>query len=151
MEKTLKQRFEEKFYITPGCWIWTAAKHGEGYGQMLSNGRLETAHRISYALYVGPIPLGDGYHGTVVCHKCDNRLCVNPDHLFVGSQKTNVRDMHSKRRGNEGAVNGMAKLSAEQIIAIRSDSRMQKLIAKDYGISQQHVSAIKRNVWRKNS
>lgn len=88
-------RFEEKFIPVPeaGCWIWTAATNSMGYGRMVFNGPARLAHRISYQLYRGPIP-----DGMCVCHKCDTPLCVNPDHLFLGTFSDNARDMVRKFR-----------------------------------------------------
>ncbi len=89
----LRERFEAKFYVTPGCWIWTGSKAGNGYGQIWKDGRLARVNRVSYELYIGPIP-----DGLVVRHKCDVRLCVNPDHLEVGTHADNARDMIERGR-----------------------------------------------------
>jgi hypothetical protein len=92
-----KKRFEEKFKINQetGCWEWTASTT-KGYGTIKIRGAKKSAHRISYELYVGPI-------GSLqVCHKCDNPICVNPKHLFLGTQKDNIHDMIAKGRDNFG-------------------------------------------------
>ncbi len=88
---TSRDRFESKFYVTPGCWIWVAATRS-GYGRVWVDGKLVSAHRYSYEMYVGPIP-----DGMVVRHKCDTPSCVNPDHLEIGSQAENIGD--AVRRG----------------------------------------------------
>jgi hypothetical protein len=148
---TVKERFELKFYITPGCWIWTAYKNPLGYGRFNNKGKMTLAHRYSYETYVGPIPEADGYHGMTVCHKCDNPACVNPDHLFLGTHQENMRDMAKKQRSAEtrGEANGMAKLTEQDIVNIRNDQRSQRTIGKDYGIDQKTVWDIKHNrIWR---
>jgi len=104
---TVKERFEDKVMpITEtGCHIWTAGVDTSGYAMISIKGRSVKASRVSYEMYVGEIPKGYGYHGTCVLHKCDNRLCVNPDHLFLGSQKDNVLDMVKKNRQATGPRN----------------------------------------------
>lgn len=89
----LKYNFEAKFFITPGCWVWTAAKTKQGYGQFGYKGIMTGAHRVSYELYKGPIT-----EGLFVLHRCDNPSCVNPDHLYLGTNSDNTRDL--KERGN---------------------------------------------------
>lgn len=75
-----------------GCWEWTGWR-AHGYGYFFHEGKDQRAHRVSYELFVGSIP-----DGLVVMHSCDNRPCVNPDHLSVGTQADNVRDMVAKGR-----------------------------------------------------
>lgn len=90
-------RFEAKFEKTEGCWLWTASKFPKGYGQFkyLHDGKPQQyAHRISAHLYKG----FDFNPDVVVCHKCDNPSCVNPDHLFLGTTSDNMRDMSEKGR-----------------------------------------------------
>ena len=148
--KTILQRFEEKF--TPealtGCWLWTAACQPSGYGHMVLNGKVTTAHRISYELYVSEIP-----DGMFVLHRCDVKLCVNPKHLFLGTQKENMLDMSAKGRADykhRGPLGVNAKLSESQARAIIADNRSHTKIAKDYGIAKSTVGAIKSGItWAK--
>ena len=118
------------------CWNWTGHIHHSGYGMYRSG----FAHRFSYAVANGPIP-----DGLWVLHKCDNRKCVNPSHLFLGTRQDNVDDMMAKGRGNKarGEAASNARLSAFDVIAIRNDMRTQKQIAGDYGIARSTVQAIK--------
>ena len=102
--KTLQQRFEEKYIPEPmsGCWLWTASVNDKGYGKLsISAGIWKKAHRISWEINVGPIPKGSGYHGTCVLHKCDVPSCVNPDHLFLGTNADNIYDRMDKGRGRK--------------------------------------------------
>lgn len=80
------------------CWNWTRVPGNTGYGILALYGFKKTAHRVSYELHYGPIPVLDGTHGGCVLHKCDNRLCVNPNHLWLGTQADNLKDMWNKGR-----------------------------------------------------
>lgn len=83
---------------TEGCWLWTASVRGQhGYGGFKGKDRQEMAHRQSYLMFIGEIPAG-----VQVCHRCDTPLCVNPKHLFLGSQKDNQEDMVRKERQCKG-------------------------------------------------
>jgi hypothetical protein len=97
----MEERFWRKVNKTEGCWLWTDKPNAYGYGlinEFGKNGKRWFAHRYSWFLHNGEIPKSNNYHGTVVRHKCDNRLCVNPDHLELGTQKDNVRDMDARGR-----------------------------------------------------
>ncbi len=76
-----------------GCWLWTAGMRLNGYGQVKIRRVNQLAHRVSYQVHVGPMP-----EGMCVCHKCDVPCCVNPDHLFLGTQADNMRDRDRKGR-----------------------------------------------------
>jgi hypothetical protein len=141
IEGNLFTRFERCFERGSDCWNWKSAISKVGYGVILINGKVKLAHRIMYATFVGGIP-----KNMFVCHKCDNRKCVNPSHLFLGTPADNSRDMVNKNRESRPS----AKLSEDQVIAIRLDKRMYKEIAKEYKISCAHISGIKsRKFWKK--
>lgn len=78
-----------------GCWEWQLSKHRQGYGNIMYKGKACLAHRISYHVFKGNVPIN-----MLVCHKCDNPSCINPEHLFLGTQSDNVKDMYNKNRRN---------------------------------------------------
>jgi hypothetical protein len=95
---TTMERFFNKIEKTDSCWLWTAGLRGKtGYGAFKLNGKVIDAHRISYELHNGTIP-----EGMYVCHTCDNRKCVNPNHLFLGTPKDNWQDGINKNRITKG-------------------------------------------------
>ena len=111
-----KERIEAKVLRIPeaGCWVWMGGATVRGYGQIESNKRKLYAHRASYEAFVGPIP-----KGMYVCHACDNVACVNPNHLFLGTQKQNLQDMANKGRSTRGSKNPMSKLNETQVKLIK--------------------------------
>ncbi len=142
---TLQERFDAKYEIVEpgGCWVWMAAININGYGAISvgsttdNSDHMEGAHRISYELHRGPIP--EGIH---VLHKCDVRLCVRPDHLFLGAQLDNMRDMAAKGRSACGEKNGRSKFTDETVTKVRAlaGKMLQREIGELFGISQPHVS-----------
>jgi hypothetical protein len=103
---------------TGSCWTWRGATQKDGYGILTYQRKFYLAHRLSYLLAHGIVP--DGLN---ICHTCDNPVCVNPDHLFAGTQLDNVRDMINKSRqvNLKGSSHGMAKLTEAQVSAIRAE------------------------------
>ncbi len=142
---SLKERFYSKFKINgkSGCWEWTATKFPKGYGCFKLNGKSIGAHRVSYEIHNGKID-----EKKVICHHCDNPSCVNPDHLFMGTQKENLLDRKLKGRSIFGERNGRCKLKHEQVNKIRallSNKIDQRIIAKQFGVCQTNISRIKMN------
>ncbi len=131
------------------CWAWTGFKHN-GYGRIKTdNGRAAIgAHRVSYEKHIGPIP-----EGQCVLHRCDNRECTNPQHLFLGDVAANNRDRDSKGRQAKGERNGVARLTDERVIELREVAKVSPtaatLLGKHWGISNSGVrSVISRRAWR---
>ncbi len=165
----LIDRFSKKYTIdtVTGCWNWDGAKCKKGYGiiNLGGDGPARKAHRISYELRFGPIPKGEGFHGTCVCHRCDNSSCVNPDHLFLGTVQDNNKDMLAKGRNKGGGAFGphktenmlrgaqhkMAVFTEQQIIKIRAlyASGVRQIdISKLMKISPQVVNrVVLRKAW----
>ncbi len=141
-----------------GCWLWTLPpRNRAGYGGFRLNGKVEGAHRAAWMLFRGPIPLGEGFHGTCLCHKCDTPACVNPEHLFLGSHTENVRDAIAKGRrsagppARRGSDTPNSKLTEAKVVSIREHLKTktpQQDIAALYGVSPATVTFIKqRKVW----
>jgi hypothetical protein len=142
---TIQERFFEKVEIKSedGCWFWIGAKQGNGYGNFKNSNKYMLAHRYSYELHKSGIP-----EGLMVLHKCDNRRCVNPSHLFLGTAKDNTVDMMNKGRCG-GYKN--AKLSIEDKKTARhlyfAECKTQSEIARHFNVSS---SAIHYIIYRKN-
>ncbi len=130
-----------------GCWIWIGELCDLGYGVMRVKGKVCKAHRVSYEFHSGMlIP-----EGMKILHRCDVRCCINPDHLFVGTQLDNIRDMDAKGRRKSllGTDNGRAKLTEQQVLEIRASPLGCEATGKIYGVSRSAVNAIKiRRIWK---
>lgn len=132
-----------------GCWVWQGRLNRQGYGEhrawdKASRGKYFAAHRLAWELTYGPIPKGEGYHGTVVAHRCDNRACVRPDHLFLTDQRGNLQDCLDKGRGNKafGERSAKAVLTEGEVLAIRHDASRgmdRAALAKRHGVCVQTV------------
>jgi len=142
-------RFWRHVHKTPTCWIWTASTTGSGYGQFRVGDRKVKAHRFSWLLAGGMIP-----DGSILCHTCDNKICVNPAHLVLGDHGDNARDRQLKGRGASGPDprkgrpcehNPATKLNWEAVNRIRylrRQGRSVREIAATIGISQSQVRNI---------
>jgi hypothetical protein len=137
------ERFESKFIPEPnsGCWLWIGAGTNT-VGRFDLNGKLLQAARAAWQFYRGPIP-----DGMQINHKCDNGLCVNPDHLYPGTQARNMLDRKERGRWaggwRAGAAHVNAKLTQEQAIQIASSKKTSRALAAEYGISQSQAFRIK--------
>lgn len=117
------------------CWPWVGAGKGNGYGHT-SRG---PAHRVAYELFVGEVP-----NGMDVCHKCDNRSCVNPDHLFLGTRAENMADMKAKGRGAGGCRKHLREDQVQEIRRRLAAGIPQAEIARAMEVNRGTVSAIKK-------
>lgn len=145
--RSKKKVYERRFWVKANvggpdeCWEWGAHRRHDGYGLFWLNGGTKRAHRISWELTFGPIP-----SGLCVLHKCDNRACVNPYHLFLGTRDENQKDMARKRRSNIGMKNPFAKLQPDQVVEIRAryviGDVSQRVLARDYDVNSSTVSRI---------
>lgn len=151
------KRFSAKYIVAyDGCWNWTASTNQKGYGRLKTTEGLISAHRLSYAHYIGPID--EGMH---VLHACDNPRCVNPKHLWLGTNMDNVADcmakgrvtgyLHSPVFFKKGASNHIAKLTDKKVLDIRkriANGEEQQALAKEYGVSKACVTKIHfRRTW----
>lgn len=147
MENTIEKVYG---FLDTECWEWLGGRDSSGYGNIRHEGRNLGTHRVAYLLLVGPIP-----EGMRVLHKCDFPACINPEHLFLGTQQDNMDDMRAKGRNdyifNKGGRNGRASLTEQQVIEIKrqlSFSTNVGLAAK-YNVTQMVISHIRhRWTWK---
>lgn len=160
-------RFMRKVDTSGDCWKWLGAKDEKGYGRFSVGGShkpdgsrrnsMVAAHRFSYEAHVGPIPKSSGNVRMCVLHRCDNPACVRPDHLFVGTDLDNVRDMDRKgRRVNaqlRGSSHHAAVLTEEKVLEIvrlhRVHGITQAQLSRDFGVCTSTVNHIfTGRLWR---
>lgn len=138
-----QQRIERHSIPEPnsGCWIWTGSISSVGYGLCGSeDNKTVSAHRLSYRVFKAEIS-----DGMIVAHKCDNRLCVNPDHLWLATHKENSNDMVKKGRSANGEKCGKRKLTEEQIDFIKSSNLSHRQLGVMFNVSHANIGYIKRN------
>lgn len=151
--ETIKTRV--KVNPETGCWEWTGTKRN-GYGRTMTGSRTDgtrksiSAHRLSYQLFKGEIPIGYD-----ICHKCDNPCCINPDHLFAGTRQENVDDRERKGRNivPRGESNGRAKLTANDVYNARNERSLKgtsyQALAEKYGVAKRTImDAVKGVNWK---
>jgi len=149
------EAFHAKVQHGPGCWVWVGSLTGGGrsqdqYGHLSVAGRVVRAHRFSWEQAYGPIP-----KGAMVCHRCDNRLCVRPTHLFLGTSAENTADMRAKGRDsfgkNQGERHGRAKLTDEIVKEVRRRhlaGESERILSREFGISRSWLGYIvRREAW----
>lgn len=137
---TIKRFLDKVKQVETGCHEWQAGQARGGYGKYQDAGKTVTAHRFAYENFVGPI---GSMH---VLHKCDNRKCVNPEHLFLGTNADNIADMDAK--GRRVHTTKVTLEMASQIKAMRAERYSQQYIADHFGVSQGLVSRLLRGVTR---
>ena len=153
MKKNTHDRFFDKVnkngpihpVLKTQCWEWTAGTNVKGYGRFAFIGKNRLAHRVSYIFTNGDIP-----DSLCVCHKCDNRKCVNPDHLFLGSIIDNTMDMVKKGRARGNSANGSlhpaSKLVESDILYIRQHPEIPlPELAEKFGVSKGNIWCVRHN------
>ncbi len=142
-------RFLSHVKKTDKCWLWLACTDRKGYGQFRAKGKMAKAHRFSYELFKGKIP-----KGLFCLHSCDVPSCVNPAHLWLGSDADNVRDMILKGRGRaaRGSAQGSAKLTEKQVLEIRhllAKGLSTPELGRQFGVDRNTIWLIgQRKTWR---
>ena len=156
-----KKLLEGAVVTEAGCWEHPSPIWGRGYPRITHRKKTKLAHRVSYELYRGMIPTGQ-----CVCHTCDNRRCVNPEHLFLGTIAENNSDMAKKKRNSRGAQHWTRrirwsgrnlfgielKLTMEQVRLIREAPAIRgsgNVLAHEYGVSRTTISQIRKHrIWK---
>lgn len=148
---SVQERFMKYVEKTESCWIWVGYTNDTGYGALNVEGSPKLSHRLSWTFFKGEIP-----EGAYVCHKCDTPNCVNPDHLFLGTQQDNMADMDTKGRRRYGVSlgenHGYSKLSNEDVMFIKNYPKYHGSgvkLAKKFNISATNISDIRNGkTWK---
>jgi hypothetical protein len=159
-KQPLQERWINSYMISPitGCWVWTRDVAKVGYGRICVDGVRHYTHRFAWTMAYGPIP-----EGMCVCHACDNKRCVNPEHLWLGTDAENMADKLKKGRqsrgesrretmrrvARRGETHADAKLTGEQVLEIRASDATNRDLAKEFGVSTSCIYAIKARInWK---
>jgi hypothetical protein len=150
-DEWLEKRFMPKVEPEPntGCWLWTGSATAAGYGSVWRDGKAQYAHRLAHEMFIGPVPAE-----ALVCHTCDTPACVNPAHLWLGTDADNAADREAKGRGRNlrGEHLPFTKLTADDVLTIRARvaaGEGQRALGREYGMSYGAVSCIvHRRTWR---
>lgn len=150
-EKLLSNIVKQKGPLETECWIWQGPFYSDGYGRFCYLAVNDAAHRVAYREFVGPIP-----DGLFVCHHCDNRDCVNSQHLYAGTHQQNMDDMWARGRANQvplpGSLNGRAVLNeggVREILQALCEGESQQVIADERGVPLGIIHAIASGrTWR---
>lgn len=147
MEDIYNWLFDTTTITENGCWEYTRSKFPNGYGQVRYFDKGMGAHRLSYMICHGEIP-----SGKMVLHSCDNKPCINPSHLFLGTAKDNKHDSMNKDRHAYGSKIGISKLDVDSVSVVRqllNEGLTKGQVAKRLGIGRTTVFNIEaRNTWR---
>lgn len=138
------ERFWSKVDDSGDCWMWTAATRRTGYGAIKIDGKVFDAHRVSYELTYGLIP-----NGMRVLHKCDHRLCVRPEHLFLGTQRDNVLDAINKGRHHFIDPPILTVETVREARRLHEQGKSYSSLGRRYGVDRMTIrSAVQRRSWK---
>ena len=147
-----KEKLLSKAVRQGECLVWAKHINRSGYGSVWSGGKNRDAHRVSYELHHGPIP-----QGMCVMHSCDNRACIEPSHLSIGTRTENMQDMANKGRASKvsGESHSLSKLTPSQVAEIRrrytpyDRKNSSCAMAREFGVNQSTLwSALKARTWK---
>lgn len=147
--ETFAEKFWSRVAVTANpekCWNWFGTIERSGYGRAMFEGRNAATHRIAFALHNGYMPVN------FVLHSCDNRKCVNPNHLREGTHQENMDDMVKRNRSPKGERHPLCILNEEKVREIRcllAEGQTQESIAKMFGVNRGSIAGIARNIiWK---
>lgn len=121
------------------CLIWTKAKGANGYGYIRNDRKIIAVHKAVAEIKYGQIP-----NGHVVMHSCDNRACINPDHLLIGTQKDNLHDMWAKNRAHNGVLSPEQIKNIKERFQPRHPQNGARALAREFGVTHQAISKVVR-------